>query len=155
MRNPLSAKDIVSGQEGTAFMNINGRNVDMFYLKSIDTTVTMEKASVKTLGRRGEQHKTIGWSGSGSMTVFAVTSEFIEIALDYIKNGRVTYFDIKTTNEDPNSSIGRQSVLIRDVTLDEIPLSILDTESDFLEQDLSFTYEDVELLEKFRTPTTR
>lgn len=155
MSRTLSARDIVSGQSGTAFMNINGRNVEMFYLKSIDATLDMEKASVRTLGRTGEQHKTVGWSGSGSMTIFAVTSDFLEIGLDYVKNGKVTYFDIKTTNEDVNSSVGRQSILLRDVTLDSIPLSILDTESDFLEQDLSFTFEDYDLLEKFRTPTTR
>lgn len=148
----LKAKDIVSGQEGTAYMTINGKNEDMFYLKTVEATVEIEKAEVKTLNRRGTQHKTIGWSGSGSMTIYAVTSRFIEIALEYIKSGKTVYFDLKTTNEDPTSSIGRQSVVLRDVSLDSIPVSLLDVDSEFLELDMDFTFDDIELLEKFKAP---
>ncbi|MBP3037987.1 phage tail tube protein [Bacillaceae bacterium Marseille-Q3522] len=149
----LKAKDIISGQEGTAFATINGRNVEMFYVRAIEATVEKQKSEVKTLGKRGTQHKTTGWTGSGSMTIYAVTSEFIQMAIDYVKNGVDTYFDIKTTNSDPTSSIGRQTVVLLDVNLDSIPIVNLDTDTEFLEQDLDFTFDDLDLLEKFQEPT--
>jgi len=149
----LKAGDVISGQEGSAFMTIDGRNKEMFYLKSIESKIEKQKSEVKTLGKRMTQSKTAGASGSGSMTIYAVTSEFAQMAVDFMKNGVDPYFTIKVTNEDPNSGIGRQTVLLKNVNLDSIPISSLDVESEFLEQEIDFTFDDIDLLEKFSEPT--
>jgi len=149
----LKAGDVISGQEGSAFMTINGSNKEMFYLKTIEAKVEKEKADIKTLGKRMTQSKTTGASGSGSMTIYAVTSEFAQMAVDFMKKGLDPYFTIKVTNEDPNSSIGRQTVLLKNVNLDSIPIANLDVDSEALEQDVDFTFDDVDLLVKFGTPT--
>jgi len=149
----LKANDVISGQEGSAFMTIDGKNKEMFYLKNIESKVEKEKSEVKTLGKRMTQSKTTGASGSGSMTIYAVTSEFVQMAVDFMKKGADPYFTIKVTNEDPNSSIGRQTVLLKNVNLDSIPIANLDTEAEFLEQDIDFTFDDVDLLEKFGAAT--
>lgn len=58
----LKANDTISGQEGRAYATINGQVEEMFYIKTLEASVEKEKAEVKTLGRRGVQHKTTGWS---------------------------------------------------------------------------------------------
>ncbi|MDH6371758.1 hypothetical protein M2444_003557 [Paenibacillus sp. PastF-3] len=148
----LEAKDTISGQEGRAFATINGQVEEMFYIKTIEASVEKTKAEVKTLGRRGVQHKTTGWSGSGSMTIYYVTSRFRQLMIDYIKTGRDTNFDITITNEDPGSTIGAQTVTLLGVNLDSVVMVSLDTESDALEEDIDFTFEDIDMGQSFTAP---
>lgn len=149
----LKAKDTISGQEGRAYATINGQVEEMFYVKTLEATIEKNKAEVKTLGRRGTQHKATGWSGTGSMTVYYTTTKFRQLMVDYVKDGVDTYFDITVTNEDPTSSIGKQTVVLKGVNLDSVIVASLDTESDALEEDLDFTFEDIEIQDKFNTPT--
>lgn len=148
----LKAKDTISGQEGRAFATINNQVEEMFYIKTLEATVEKQKAEVKTLGRRGVQHKATGWSGSGTMTIFYMTSRFRQMMLDYMKTGVDTYFDIEVTNEDPTSSIGYQTITLRDVNLDSVIMASLDTESDALEEEVAFTFDGVDINNKFSTP---
>ncbi|WP_458119791.1 phage tail tube protein [Paenibacillus sp. Z6-24] len=148
----LKAKDTISGQEGRAFATINNQVEEMFYIKTLEATVEKQKAEVKTLGRRGVQHKATGWSGSGTMTIFYMTSRFRQMMLDYMKTGVDTYFDIEVTNEDPTSSIGYQTIILRDVNLDSVIMASLDTESDALEEEVSFTFDGVDINQAFSAP---
>ncbi|WP_046225574.1 phage tail tube protein [Paenibacillus dauci] len=148
----LKAKDTISGQEGRAFATINNQVEEMFYIKTLEATVEKQKAEVKTLGRRGVQHKATGWSGSGTMTIFYMTSRFRQMMLDYMKTGVDTYFDIEVTNEDPTSSIGYQTIILRDVNLDSVIMASLDTESDALEEEVSFTFDGVDINQAFGAP---
>lgn len=141
----LKANDTISGQEGRAYAIIGNVREEMFYVKSIEATAEKEKAEIKTLGRRGTQHKAIGWSGSGSMTIYYVTSTFRKLMYDYIKKGIDTYFDIVVVNEDPSSSIGKQVVTLKNVNLDSVQMAILDTDADALEEDIDFTFDDIDI----------
>ncbi|MEK4053338.1 phage tail tube protein [Paenibacillus sp. FSL F4-0087] len=148
----LKASDTISGQEGRAYATINGQTEEMFYVKTLEATVEKQKAEVKTLGRRGVQHKATGWSGSGSMTIFYTTSRFRELMLQYMQNGVDTYFDIEVTNEDPSSTIGKQTVTLKGVNLDSVIMASLDTEAVALEEEVSFTFEDVDMPVSFNLP---
>lgn len=149
----LRAGDTISGQEGRAYATINGQVEEMFYVKTLEATVEKNKSDVKTLGKRGTQHKANGWTGTGSMTIYYVTSRFRQLMLDYIKTGKDTYFDITIVNEDEGSSIGKQTVVLRDVNLDSVIMAKVDTESEVLEEDTDFTFEDVDMLDQFVAPT--
>ncbi|MDT9721381.1 phage tail tube protein [Paenibacillus sp. ClWae2A] len=148
----LKASDTISGQEGRAYATIKGQTEEMFYVKTLEATVEKQKAEVKTLGRRGVQHKATGWSGSGSMTIFYTTSRFRELMLQYMQNGVDTYFDIEVTNEDPSSTIGKQTVTLKGVNLDSVIMASLDTEAEALEEEVSFTFEDVDMPVSFNLP---
>ncbi len=148
----LQAIDTISGQEGRAYATINGQVEEMFYIKSLEAKVEKEKAEVKTLGRRGTQHKSIGWSGSGNMTIYYVTSVFRQLMLDYIKSGRDTYFSVVIVNEDPASSIGKQTVTLKNVNLNSVVMAKLDTEAEGLDEEIEFTFEDVDIQDKFTKP---
>ncbi|MEK3950972.1 phage tail tube protein [Paenibacillus sp. FSL H7-0703] len=149
----LKAGDTISGQEGRAFATINGNVEEMFYIKTLEATAEKEKTDVKTLGKRGTQHKANGWSGSGSMTIYYTTTRFRQLMLDYIKTGKDTYFDIMIVNEDPSSSIGKQTVVLKSVNLDSVIMAKVDTDSEVLDEDIDFTFDDVDVPDSFNAPT--
>jgi Protein of unknown function (DUF2001). len=137
---------------GRAYATINGQVEEMFYIKSLEATIEKQKTEVRTLGKRGTQHKATGWTGSGTMTIYYVTTLFRQLMLDYIKNGRDVYFDVTIVNEDPTSSIGRQTVVLRGVNLDSVVAAKLDTEAEVLDEDIDFTFDDIDILDSFGRP---
>ena len=148
----LRAGDTISGQEGKATSVIDGNVQDMFYVKTLEATFEKIKAEVKTLGKRGTQHKGAGWSGAGSMTIYYVTSLFREMALKYAKTGKDTYFNITIVNDDPTSTIGKQTIVLYNCNIDSVILAKLDTESDVLDEDIDFTFDDFDVLDSFGNP---
>ena len=148
----LRAQDAIFGQEGRAYLTLDNRNYEMFYIKTLEASVEKNKSEVRTLGRRGVQHKTTGWTGTGTMTIYYVTSFFRQIMYEYIKSGKDAYFDVTITNEDPSSSIGAQTVTLKGVNLDSVIMAALDTESEALEEEVGFTFEDVDLGQTFQEP---
>jgi hypothetical protein len=148
----LKAGDTISGQEGRAYATINGQVEEMFYIKTLEAKIEKEKSEIKTIGRRGTQHKTTGWSGSGSMTIYYVTSLFRQLMLDYIRTGKDTYFDITVVNDDPTSTIGKQTVALKSVNLDSTIMAKLDIDSDSMDEDIDFTFDDIDILDKFGKP---
>ena len=148
----LKAGDTISGREGTAFLTINGQNFQMFELKNIEASIELIKTEVQTLGKRQTQNKLSGATGTGSMTIHKVTSRYAKMAVDYLKTGKMRVITIKVTNNDPQSSIGRQTTLLKGVSLDTITIAKLDVEADALDEDVDFTFDDADLLEQFKTP---
>lgn len=149
----MKAGDAISGQEGRAYATINGRIEEMFYAKTIEATAEKNKSEFKALGRRGTQSKAIGWTGTGSMTIYYATPIFRQMMIDYIKTGRDTYFDIQIVNEDPNSGLGRQTIVLKNVNLDSVIMAKLDVDAEFLDEEISFTFDDVDMLDSFNSIT--
>lgn len=153
----LKAGDTISGQEAVAKMTIKNADgtstiEDMFFGKNLEATCEINKTSVKTLGKRGEQHKPNGWTGSGSLSIYYVTSLFRKMAMQYIKTGVPVYFDLIVTNNDPASSVGTQTTVLKDCTLDSVILAKFDVESEVMDEDIDFTFDDAEILDEFSTP---
>ena len=153
----LKAGDTISGQEAVATMLV--RNPDgttsvenMFWAKNLEASAEIQKTEVRTLGKRGAQNKPTGWSGSGNMTIYYVTSLFRRMALQYIKTGKPVYFDITVTNEDPSSTVGPQTCVLKNCSLDSVILAKFDVESEVLDESVDFTFDDVDMLDEFQTP---
>ena len=153
MSGILKAGDVIAGQEGMAYMEIDGRNEPMFYVKNVNGIVEKQKTQLRTLGKRGDQNKTIGWAGSGSMVIHKVTSQFVEMAVEYVKTGRDSYFNLTVVNDDPSSTIGSQRVVLVDVNLDSYPVALLDVDAEALEEEMDFTFDDLDLIESFKKPS--
>lgn len=153
----FKAGDTISGQEATAQMTIRNRDgsstiEELFYAKDLDATCEILKTEVKTLGKRGTQHKPNGWNGTGTMTIYYATSLFRRMAIQYIKTGVPVYFDIMVTNHDPASSIGAQTTVLKNCTIDSVSLTKFDVESDVLDETIDFTFDDADLLDEFGQP---
>ena len=153
----LKAGDTISGQEAVATMlvhNADGSKTveQMFWAKNLEASASIDKTEVRTLGKRGAQNKPTGWSGSGSMTIYYVTSLFRRMALQYIKTGKPVYFDLTVTNNDPGSTVGSQTTVLKNCTLDSVILAKFDVESDVLDESVDFTFDDVDILDEFQNP---
>jgi len=148
----LLARDIVNGQEGKGFITENGRNEELFYGKKVTADFDFNKKSFKVLGHRGEQNKVTGWKGSGTLSIYSITTRFKKMAENYAKNGIVPYFDLTVTNNDPTATVGKQTVILRNCCPDKINLANLDAESEGLEEDISYTFDDFDILDEFGLP---
>ena len=145
----MKAKDAISGKEGALYATIDGNVTQVAECKSITAKITKNKTEFKALGYRGTQQKATGWTGTGTLTIHYATSKFAKMMIDYAKNGVDQYFKLQVVNEDPTSGIGRQTVTLIDVNLDEAEIAKLDTEADFLDQTMNFTFSDVEMPDEF------
>ena len=52
-------------------------------------------------------------------------------------------------NEDPTGDTGRQTVLLKDVNIEEMLIGKLDVEEAAMEEEMKFTFGGVELLDSF------
>jgi len=146
----MRAEEAISGKMGKAFATINGEIHEMFYVKDIEARIEKKKTEIPVLGYTGTQHKAGGWSGKGQMTIYYVTSLFRKMMLEYVRTGRDIYFDIAIANDDPTSSTGRQVTLLKGVNLDSVLIAKLDVESEALDEEVPFTFNDVDMPEQFR-----
>ena len=143
----LNAPDTISGKEGRAYAKIDGNNEDLFFAKTIDSTVEKSKSEVKAIGKRMTGHKTTGGNGTGSMTLYYMTPLFRQMIKQWKETGQDIYFDMVIENDDQESSAGKQSVLLIDCNQDSVVLGKLDGDSDDpLDEDVDFTFEDFDIL---------
>lgn len=145
----LRAWDAINGALGTCYANINGNKEEMLYVKNIEAKIKKSKREIKVLGQTGTKHKATGWSGTGTMTIYYSTSKFRELMIEYIKTGKDTYFDIVIENNDSSSQIGRQSIILKQVNIDSITMGKLDINSTELDEEITFTFNDVTILNSF------
>lgn len=145
----LLERDALNGKQGSAFITLDGRNIEMFGLKKFNSDAELQESDFKVVGTTLVQKKTTGVSLTGSMTIYYGTPHFIRILQDYIKTGKLPYFTIQITNDDPSTSVGTQTVVLYNVKLQKVPVAVLDAEADFLEMEVSFSYTSMEVLNYF------
>ena len=133
MSTTMNGRDAVSGSMGRCFVTIEGNR----YL-------LMQVISVKA-----EMEKT-GWEGSGSAKMHYNTSLFRELLLKYQNTGEDIYFDMQLVNEDPTSTVGRQTVILKGCNIDGGTLASIDADAEYLEDEFDFTFESFEIPEKFK-----
>lgn len=150
----LLERDAINGKQGKAFLSLDGENHELFSIKKFQADVEYQKADFKVVGTTTVQQKTTGAKKTGSMTIYYGTPLFIQMAQEYEKTGKVVYFDMQIENEDPGTSVGKQTVAYYGCSLDKIPLSILDSDTDFLEEEVGFSYTSFEVLNNFNDPAT-
>lgn len=152
--NYLRLADTLSGKEGIAFITTpDGKNRPLFEIISLDAKLAFKKTSKQTLGNRIVQHKVTGMEGTGSLKGYFISSDYTKLALDYLNSGEVGSLKIQITNEDSQSTIGKQTVVLQNILLDEATIAYLDVESeDPIQFESSFTFDNVELLESFTAP---
>lgn len=146
----LNAPDTINGKEGRAYAKIDGNNEELFFAKNIESTVEKAKSEIKAIGKRMTGHKTTGGNGTGSMTLYYLTPLFRDMIKQWKETGVDVYFDMVVENDDPESSAGKQSVLLIGCNLDSTVLAKLDGDSDDpLDEDVDFTFEDFDILTPF------
>lgn len=148
----LLERDTVNGKLGTAFVTINGQNQELFRAKKVQVDADVQSTDMKAMGTTRIQQKSTGVKQTGSMTIYYGSDLFTDMVMQYMENGTVTYFDLQVTNNDPTAQVGVQTIVYYGCKLTgTIPLSILDTDSDMLEQAVTFSYTNARKLSSFTT----
>lgn len=145
----MHAKDSVSAALAECFVTIEDKRYNFMQAINLEASIEKNKTEVPILGKTGKGNKATGWTGTGSATFHYNTSVFRELLKRYKDTGEDIYFDIQVTNEDPTSSVGRQTVILKDCNLDGGIIAKFDADEEYLEDEFDFTFEDFELPEKF------
>ena len=145
----MNAWDALSAGLAECYVTIDGRRYRFMQAINLEASIEKKKMQVPVLGRMGRGNKGVGWSGSGKATFHYNSSLFRELLSRFKESGEDMYFDIQITNEDPVSSVGRQTVILKDCNLDGGVLAKFSAEDEYLEEELRFTFEDFEIPEKF------
>lgn len=147
--NTMRAQDSISGSQAECYVTIEGKRYNFMQAISLEASIEKQKSEIPILGKTGKGNKSTGWSGTGTATFHYNTSIFREVLEKFKRTGEDIYFDIQVTNDDPISSVGRQTVILKDCNLDGGLLTKFDADAEYLDEDLDFTFEDFEIPEKY------
>lgn len=148
-RVTMNAKDAISASLAECFVTIDGSRYNFMQAINLEASIEKAKTQVPILGRTGKGNKSTGWSGSGSATFHFNTSIFRKLLKRFKDTGEDVYFDIQITNEDPTSAVGRQTVILKGCNLDGGTIAKFDADAEYLDEEISFTFEDFEMPEEF------
>ena len=137
---------VVSGNDAIIYIILpDGRRLVLANVIKFSSEVNYSKTSYPILGLQNKPHKKGTGEISGSMTLHYNCSIFREGMLEYKKTQKDAYYDLQVVNEDPDSGVGRQTVIFYGVNFDSLPLALVDAESEYLTEDLKFTANDWDL----------
>ena len=145
----MNARDAISAPLAECYVTIEGNRYNFMQAIDLEATFKKNKTEVPILGKTAKGNKASGWSGSGSATFHYNTSIFRKLLYRYKETGEDIYFDIQITNEDPTSTIGRQTIILKDCNMDGGVLAKFDADGEYLDESIDFTFEDWEMPEEF------
>ena len=135
----FNAQQVMSGTQGEIW--IDGKY--MAEVTAFNAEVKLVKEEVNQVKTMFKQYKITGCEGTGNVKMNHVSSYFINLMEDNIRNARQTVVTIRVKLDDPDA-VGREEVIIRDATFDK--LTLMDWEAKKLtEDDYDFTFTDFEV----------
>ena len=149
-RSVMHAKDTVSASLAECYVTIEDKRYNLMQAINLEANFEKNKTEVPILGKTGKGNKATSWTGTGSATFHYNTSVFRMLMYRYKETGQDVYFDIQVTNEDPTSSVGRQTVILKDCNVDGGILAKFGADAEYLDEDMDFTFEDFEIPEQFK-----
>lgn len=152
-KTTLNIKDTVNGGQGLVQIDINGKLETLFHVKNVEAFIEKNKESLPIAGSHWEHSKLKTIKGTGSCTIYYMTSTFVLLAQKLAKEGKDFDFDMIITNEDGESSVGKQTTVLRSCNMDKILVAKFDTDSVALEEDFDFTFMDMDVIDSFQKPS--
>lgn len=146
----MNARDSVAASLAECYVTIEGNRYNFMQAINLEANFKKNKKQVPILGKSGKGNKATGWSGDGKARFHYNTSIFRMLMKRYKETGEDVYFDIQLTNEDPTSSVGRQTVILMDCNMDGGILAKFDADGEYLDEEMSFTFEDFDMPEAFK-----
>lgn len=135
----FEAQRVMSGTQGEIW--IEGKY--MAEVTAFQAEIKLVKEEVNQVKTMSKQYKVTGWEGTGNVKMNHVSSYFINLMAENIRNARQTVVTIRAKLDDPDA-VGREEIIIRDATFDK--LTLMDWEAKKLtEDDYDFTFTDFEV----------
>lgn len=137
----MQGRDAVFGALAQCFVTIDGRRYNFAHATQLEAKATKTKVEVDILGTTTKGNKAAGVKYTGSMTMHYNQSIFRKMMYAYQKDGTDAYFEIQTTNSDPTSAVGDQTITLKNCNLDDCIISKFDASGEILSEDVNFTFE--------------
>lgn len=146
----MDAMDAVAGSQASAYVTLaDGNRYNFMQLYSFESSMEINTTEVPILGKSGKGNKPAGWTGTWKGTAHYNTSVMRQIWLEYKNTGVMKPFDIQVSNEDPTTSVGRQTIILKNCLSKGGILAKFDADSEVLDEDLEGTFDDWEMPETF------
>ncbi len=145
----MRGRDALSAKLAECFVTIGTNRYNLMQMIDFKAEFKKTKSEVPILGKTGTSNKATGWSGTWSGTFHYNTSIFRELLRAYKNTGEDTYFEIQVSNEDPTSAAGRQTIIFVDCNADGGILAKFDADGEYLDEEMSGTFEDFRMPETF------
>jgi hypothetical protein len=140
-------QDVPSGGDGKAYFTLNGNRLPAFLIAKISGTLEPLVENKKFLGDRFQQNAVRGVKGSGDMSYYNTTDEFIKAWRDYKNGGRVPDIELQYYSDAKTGEYDRVEVVMSGVIPEKIGFGALDDSSnDAQKMDTSFTFDDFDVL---------
>lgn len=137
----FTASQVMSGTQGEVW--IDGQY--MAEVTGFKAEIKLLKEEVNQVKRMFKQYKVVGCEGTGNVKLNHVSSFFIQLMADNIKNARQTVCTIVVKLDDPDA-VGAERISITDATFDK--LTLMDWEAKkFTSDDYDFTFTDFDILD--------
>lgn len=156
----LRSQDILNSNLGTLWLiTQDGKQRKMADCRNIDASVEVATEEFRCIGEMMHRHKGVGMRGSGSMTLYTGTPEFVEYLEKFKNFSRNFRFEIYCEMRDPESSAayggrGERAIVLRDVLLHGTQLFKLDTEDGILDYDVEFDFDGFDVLQNYAPTAT-
>lgn len=137
----FTASQVMSGTQGEVW--IDGQY--MAEVTGFKAEIKLLKEEVNQVKRMFKQYKVVGCEGTGNVKLNHVSSFFIQLMADNIKNARQMVCTIVVKLDDPDA-VGAERISITDATFDK--LTLMDWEAKKLtSDDYDFTFTDFDILD--------
>ena len=146
----MHARDAIRASAAECYIIRNGERINFMQAIEVKAEVEKKKTDVSILGNVMKGNKATGASGTGSCKFHYNTSMFREMLMEYLNTGKDEYFDMQLTNEDETSSVGRQTVILKDCNIDGGIAALFNADEELLEDEFDFTFESMLMPEKFK-----
>lgn len=145
----MNGSDAISASLAECYVTVGDNRYNFMQMINFEARVDKNKTLVPILGQTGRGNKANGWSGTFKGKAHYNQSVFRSMLIDYKITGEDMYFDIQVTNCDPASAAGEQTVIFTGCNIDGGILAKFDAEGDYLAEEISGTFEDFKMPQKF------
>lgn len=144
-----NGQDTISSKSAKIFIQKNGQNKEFAQCTSFKATIKKNKEKVKTIGSMATKNKLVGIEMTGSLGGYVTDSELIKSELQALKGGQEQRFNI-VAKYYGNNAQGTQTILLKSVSLDDVPLGDIKSDDGLMEFESDFTFDDFDLVEAFK-----
>lgn len=150
----FDTQDAPGTKFGTAYVTIDNKRYSFFNAKNCKVNANIQTKEVPVLGRVVKGRKALGMEIKITMTVYKCSEHFDDIVMQFKKTGVMPTFDLQVTSEDPATSMGRSSKIYKKCVIDgDVLLSMMDSDGDFIEQEITAYANDYTSAAKYTAPS--
>lgn len=148
----LNSDSVISGKLAECYFTIDGNRYNFAQALKVEAKFEISKSELSILGKPNKVHKPSGWKGTGNAAFRYNTTVFRDMMARYKDTSKFVYFDMEIKNLDPQAEkkLGSQRVWLLNCCIDSGTLAKFDVDSDVLDEDISFTYDDFKISNKFK-----